>query len=348
MKGERQDYWIAESIKDRSFEETYTVGKELGSGATSKVFKCVHNGTGQSWAVKIINKKVDRKVVRTEIGILLKIRHENVIRMKEIYETPTQILLVLELVTGGELFERIVNRGHYSEKDAALAVKEMLVAVKYLHENGIIHRDLKPENLLYENLSPDAKLKIADFGLSKIIGPQVTTNTVCGTPGYCAPEVVKGKMYDQRVDIWSIGVIAYILLCGYEPFYDEDEQVMYKKIVKGDYEFDSPYWDNITENAKDLINKLLKVDTKERLTAEMALKHPWVRGIAASGEHMEEAQSNIKKFNARRKMKALTDIGMVLGNQFLVAGQHSTRLSTSDVTMQIPQELKEMGQEAME
>lgn len=340
-KSLKNEYWILESVKDRPFEDAYEMEKELGCGATSKVYRCKEKYSDRAWAVKIINKKVDMKVVQTEVGILLSVRHDNVIRMKEIYETPTQILLVLELVTGGELFERITNRGHYSEKDAAAAVKEMLDAVKYLHGKGIIHRDLKPENLLYENLYQDAKLKIADFGLSKIVGPQVTTNTVCGTPGYCAPEVVKGKMYNEKVDLWSIGVIAYILLCGYEPFYDDDEQKMYKKIVKGDYEFDSPYWDNITYNAKDLITKLLKVDVRERLTAEEALRHPWVRGIAAAGDHMEEAQLNIKRFNARRKMKALTDIGMMLGQQFLNTGQQVNRISTSDVTMHIPQEMME-------
>ncbi|XP_060594839.1 calcium/calmodulin-dependent protein kinase type IV-like [Ruditapes philippinarum] len=335
-KEEVQDYWIHESIKDISFHDLFELGKELGCGATSKVFKCTDRGTGQPYAVKIINKKVDRKVVGTEIGILLTIKHDNVIRMNRIFETPTQILLVLELVTGGELFERITNRGHYSEKDAALAVKEMLIAVQFLHENGIIHRDLKPENLLYENLSPDAKLKIADFGLSKIIGQQLTTNTVCGTPGYCAPEVVKGSQYSSPVDLWSIGVIAYILLCGYEPFYDDNDQHMYKKIIKGDYEFDSPYWDYIGENAKDLIRKLLTVNSKKRLTAEEALKHPWVKGMAASGEHMEKTQNNIKSFNARRKMKALTDITMALGNQFMMPQQQTDRISTSDVTMQVP------------
>ncbi|XP_052247535.1 peroxisomal carnitine O-octanoyltransferase-like isoform X2 [Dreissena polymorpha] len=297
------EFRITESVKKRAFEDIYTVQKELGCGATSKVFKCTHNGTGQPWAVKIIKKKVDRKVERTEIGILLKITHENVIRLKEIYETPSQILLVLDLVTGGELFERIVNKGHYCEKDAAFAVKEMLGGVQYLHENGIIHRDLKPENLLYESSAADAKLKIADFGLSKIIEEQVKANTVCCTPGYCAPEVVTGRLYSTQVDLWSIGVIAYILLCGYEPFNHDSEQQMYKKIVKGDYEFNSTYWDKNTINSKDLISRLLKVNDKERLTAEEALRHPWVRGIAASGEHMEGAQINIKKFNAKRKMK---------------------------------------------
>ncbi|KAL4227967.1 Calcium/calmodulin-dependent protein kinase type IV [Mactra antiquata] len=337
--GERQEYWIEESIKNESFEDTYTIGKELGSGATSKVYKCVHKGTQQPWAVKIINKKVDRKVVRTEIGILLNIHHDNVIRMKEIYETPTQILLVLELVTGGELFDRIVNRGSYTEKDAAYAVKEMLVAVQYLHNKGVIHRDLKPENLLYESLSSNAKLKIADFGLSKIVDSQVTTNTVCGTPGYCAPEVVKGCNYNQQVDLWSIGVIAYILLCGYEPFYHEDEREMYKKILKGDFMFDSPYWDNITENAKDLIKKLLIINPENRITVDVALNHDWVKGRGASGEHMEDAQSNIKKFNARRKLKALTDIGMVLAGQQMA--MHTQQTSTSDVSMQICQDAME-------
>lgn len=333
------DSWIKESIKDKSFEDTYTISKELGCGATSKVFKCIHNGTGQAWAVKIINKNVEKKVIRTEIGVLLKIQHPNVIRMKDIYETQSQIYIVLELVTGGELFDRVVSRGHYSEKDAAKAVKEMLIAVKYLHDNGVIHRDLKPENLLYENLSPDARLKIADFGLSKIIGPQVTTNTVCGTPGYCAPEVIRGKNYNGSVDLWSIGVIAYILLCGYEPFVDDDEKYMYKKILKADYEFDSPYWDNITQNARDLVSRLLKVDVRERLTVENALMHPWVRGVAASGEHMEEAQTNIKLFNARRKMKALTDIGLVLGQQFM--GHHKLLpkpTTTSDISLHISQD----------
>lgn len=338
-KEKGSECWITESIKDKAFEDTYTISKELGCGATSKVYKCIHNGTGQHWAVKIINKNVEKKVIRTEIGVLLKIQHPNVIRMKDIYETPAQISIVLELVTGGELFDRVVSRGHYSEKDAAKAVKEMLVAVKYLHDNGVIHRDLKPENLLYENLSPDAKLKIADFGLSKIIGSEVTTNTVCGTPGYCAPEVIRGKNYDGSVDLWSIGVIAYILLCGYEPFIDDDERVMYKKILKGDYEFDSPYWDNITHNAKDLVAKLLKVDVRDRLTVETALQHPWVRGVAASGEHMEEAQTNIKLFNARRKMKALTDIGLVLGQQFKM-GAHKLQpkpTATSDISLHISQ-----------
>lgn len=302
-----QDYWIQESIKDEAFEDLYEVGKELGRGATSVVHQCQCKATGQKWAVKIVNKKVEKKIVRTEIGVLLKMNHPNIIRLKDVFETQTKIHLVLELVTGGELFDRIVTCGYYSEKAAAKCVKEMLEAVKYIHEHDVIHRDLKPENLLYEDSSEDAKLKLADFGLSKIIDNDVHMQTVCGTPGYCSPEVLKGRKYGTQVDMWSVGVITYILLCGYEPFYADSDNDMFRKILKSDYQFDPPWWDDISENAKDLIRHLLVPDPKQRLTAAQALNHPWVTGNAAKNSHMEDAQSKLKQFNAKRKLKAATD-----------------------------------------
>jgi len=319
-----QEYWIEDSIKDKLFEDFYLLGKELGKGATSTVYKCQQKGTGQTWAVKIINKKVDKKVVKTECGVLLKIKHKNVIRLKEIFETPTQIHLVLELVTGGELFDRIVLRGYYTEKDASVCVKEMLDAIKYLHENDVVHRDLKPENLLYENNSEESPLKIADFGLSKIIGPEVQMQTVCGTPGYCAPEILTGSKYDPSVDMWSIGVITYILLSGYEPFYSEQgEQDMFKRILKCDYEFHAPWWDEISENAKDLVKKLLVLDPSKRLSASQALAHSWVRGQAAKSDHMEQTQTKLKQFNAKRKLRAATEAVMVLNKLALNDRTHS-------------------------
>ncbi|KAL3867464.1 hypothetical protein ACJMK2_044666 [Sinanodonta woodiana] len=338
-----QDFWIKESIKDRKLEDTYVLGKELGRGATSQVYKCTHKGSGESWAVKVINKKIDKKVVRTEIGALLKLKHKHVIRLKEIFETPQQMYLVLELVTGGELFDRIVIRGSYTEKDASDAVRQMLEAVEYLHQNDVVHRDMKPENLLYEDLSNDANLKIADFGLSKIITEEtMKMTTVCGTPGYCAPEILMGQGYGPSVDIWSLGVIAYILLCGYEPFYEDNENLMYKRIIKADYSFDSPYWDNITENAKDLIRKLLTKDPKKRPTATQALKHPWVRGVAAKNDHMEGTQSKIKEFNAKRKLKAATDVALMLASHF--TEDLDKPLHTSDLSI----EVKHMNMAEME
>uniref|UniRef100_A0ABM5FT32 Calcium/calmodulin-dependent protein kinase type IV isoform X1 n=1 Tax=Pogona vitticeps TaxID=103695 RepID=A0ABM5FT32_9SAUR len=316
------DYWIDGSNRD-TLTDYYELESELGRGATSIVYRCRQKGTQKPFAVKILNKnelpaeelcatlkklyeeKVDKKIVRTEIGVLLRLSHPNIIKLKEIFETPTEISLVLELVTGGELFDRIVEKGYYSERDAADAVKQILEAVAYLHANGIVHRDLKPENLLYATPAPDAPLKIADFGLSKIVADQVTMKTVCGTPGYCAPEILRGCAYGPEVDMWSLGIITYILLCGFEPFYDErGDQYMFKRILNCEYDFVSPWWDDVSLNAKDLVKKLIVLDPKKRLTTFQALQHPWVTGKAANFAHMDTAQKKLQEFNARRKLKA--------------------------------------------
>uniref|UniRef100_A0A3Q1HSR7 Calcium/calmodulin-dependent protein kinase type IV n=1 Tax=Anabas testudineus TaxID=64144 RepID=A0A3Q1HSR7_ANATE len=264
----------------------------FNEGATSVVYRCEEKQTQKRYAVKVLKKTIDKKIVRTEIGVLLRLSHPNIIQLKEIFETDTDIALVLELVTGGELFDRIVERGYYSERDAAHVIKQILEAVAYLHENGVVHRDLKPENLLYADLSLDAPLKIADFGLSKIIDDQVTMKTVCGTPGYCAPEILRGNAYGPEVDMWSVGVILYILLCGFD------------RILNCDYEFVSPWWDEVSLNAKDLVSKLIVLDPHKRLSVQEALQHPWVLGKAARFSHMDTTQRKLQEFNARRKLKA--------------------------------------------
>ncbi|XP_026528925.1 calcium/calmodulin-dependent protein kinase type IV isoform X1 [Notechis scutatus] len=318
----KPDFWIDGSNRD-TLTDYYDLESELGRGATSIVYRCRQKGTQKPFAVKILKKtelpaeelcatlkklfeeQVDKKIVRTEIGVLLRLSHPNIIKLKEIFETPTEISLVLELVTGGELFDRIVEKGYYSERDAADAVKQILEAVAYLHANGIVHRDLKPENLLYATPAPDAPLKIADFGLSKIVADHVTMKTVCGTPGYCAPEILRGCAYGSEVDMWSIGIITYILLCGFEPFYDErGDQYMFKRILNCEYDFVSPWWDDVSLNAKDLVRKLIVLDPKKRLTTFQALQHPWVTGKAANFIHMDTAQKKLQEFNARRKLKA--------------------------------------------
>ncbi|KAG2464505.1 KCC4 kinase, partial [Polypterus senegalus] len=203
-----------------------------------------------------------------------------IIQLKEIFETPLEITLVLELVTGGELFDRIVERGYYSERDAAHVIKQILEAVAYLHDNGVVHRDLKPENLLYADRSPDAPLKIA-------------------------PEILRGAPYGSEVDMWSVGVITYILLCGFEPFFDlRGDQYMYSRILTCDYEFVSPWWDDVSLNAKDLVSKLIVLDPLNRLNVQQALQHPWVSGKAAHFSHMDTTQKKLQEFNARRKLKA--------------------------------------------
>ncbi|XP_027256490.1 calcium/calmodulin-dependent protein kinase type IV isoform X2 [Cricetulus griseus] len=298
------DYWIDGSNRD-ALDNFFDVESELGRGATSIVYRCKQKGTQKPYALKVLKKTVDKKIVRTEIGVLLRLSHPNIIKLKEIFETPIEISLVLELVTGGELFDRIVEKGYYSERDAADAVKQILEAVAYLHENGIVHRDLKPENLLYATPAPDAPLKIADFGLSKIVEHQVLMKTVCGTPGYCAPEILRGCAYGPEVDMWSVGIITYILLCGFEPFYDErGDQFMFRRILNCEYYFISPWWDEVSLNAKDLVRKLIVLDPKKRLTTFQALQHPWVTGKAANFVHMDTAQKKLQEFNARRKLKA--------------------------------------------
>ncbi|XP_076880875.1 calcium/calmodulin-dependent protein kinase type IV [Brachyhypopomus gauderio] len=299
------EYWVDGSRRDVSVEEFYSMGQELGRGATSVVFRCEEKQTEKPYAAKVLKKTIDKKIVRTEIGVLLRLSHPNIIRLKEIFETETEISLILELVTGGELFDRIVERGYYSERDAAHVIKQILEAVAYLHENGVVHRDLKPENLLYADLSIDAPLKIADFGLSKIIDEQMTMKTVCGTPGYCAPEILRGNAYGPEVDMWSVGVILYILLCGFEPFFDpRGDQYMYSRILNCDYEFVSPWWDEVSLNAKDLVSKLIVLDPRKRLNVRQALEHPWVLGKAARFSHMDTTQRKLQEFNARRKLKA--------------------------------------------
>ncbi|XP_051690505.2 calcium/calmodulin-dependent protein kinase type IV isoform X3 [Oryctolagus cuniculus] len=294
-------------------------------GATSIVYRCKQKGTQKPYALKVLKKTVDKKIVRTEIGVLLRLSHPNIIKLKEIFETPTEISLVLELVTGGELFDRIVEKGYYSERDAADAVKQILEAVAYLHENGIVHRDLKPENLLYATPAPDAPLKIADFGLSKIVDHQVLMKTVCGTPGYCAPEILRGCAYGPEVDMWSVGIITYILLCGFEPFYDErGDQFMFRRVLNCEYYFISPWWDEVSLNAKDLVRKLIVLDPKKRLTTFQALQHPWVTGKAANFVHMDTAQKKLQEFNARRKLKAAVKAVVASSRLGSASGSHAS------------------------
>ncbi|XP_016345985.1 calcium/calmodulin-dependent protein kinase type IV-like [Sinocyclocheilus anshuiensis] len=315
------EYWIDGSKKE-TLADFYELESELGRGATSVVFRCHQKGTQKHYAVKMLKKTVDKKIVRTEIGVLLRLSHPNIIKLKEIFETPAEISLVLELVTGGELFDRVVEKGYYSERDAADAVKQVLEAVAYLHENGVVHRDLKPENLLYATSAPDAPLKIADFGLSKIVDDQVTMKTVCGTPGYCAPEILRGCAYGPEVDMWSVGVITYILLCGFEPFFDDrGDQYMFKRILNCEYEFVSPWWDNVSLNAKDLVKKLIVQDPKKRLSTQQALQHPWVSGKAVNFTHMDTAQKKLLEFNARRKLKAAVK-AVVASTRLGSAGSH--------------------------
>ncbi|KAF4530963.1 hypothetical protein B566_EDAN011344 [Ephemera danica] len=209
-------------------------------------------------------------------------------------------------VTGGELFEDIVAREFYSEADASHCIQQILESVNHCHQNGVVHRDLKPENLLLASKAKGAAVKLADFGLAiEVSGEQQAWFGFAGTPGYLSPEVLKKEPYGKPVDIWACGVILYILLVGYPPFWDEDQHRLYAQIKAGAYDYPSPEWDTVTPEAKNLINQMLTVNPAKRITASEALKHPWIcqRERVASVVHRQETVDCLKKFNARRKLK---------------------------------------------
>ncbi|XP_050529302.1 calcium/calmodulin-dependent protein kinase type 1 isoform X2 [Daktulosphaira vitifoliae] len=298
-----------DSEKTQSIDDKYEVKDLLGTGAFSEVRLAVSKERpNEMYAVKIIDKKAlkgKEDSLDNEIKVLRRLTHPNIVQLLETFEDKSKVYLIMELVTGGELFDRIVQKGSYTEKDAAHLIRQVLEAVDYMHEQGVVHRDLKPENLLYYSTDEDSKIMISDFGLSKIEDSGVMA-TACGTPGYVAPEVLAQKPYGKAVDVWSIGVISYILLCGYPPFYDENDANLFAQILKGEFEFDSPYWDDISDSAKNFIRQLMCVDADKRFTCREALAHPWISGNAASNKNIHGTVSaQLKKNFAKSRWKQL-------------------------------------------
>ncbi|XP_046419884.1 calcium/calmodulin-dependent protein kinase type II alpha chain isoform X4 [Neodiprion virginianus] len=292
------------------FSDNYDLKEELGKGAFSVVRRCVQKSSGLEFAAKIINTKKlsarDFQKLEREARICRKLQHPNIVRLHDSIQEENFHYLVFDLVTGGELFEDIVAREFYSEADASHCIQQILESVHHCHHNGVVHRDLKPENLLLASKAKGAAVKLADFGLAiEVQGEQQAWFGFAGTPGYLSPEVLKKEPYGKPVDIWACGVILYILLVGYPPFWDEDQHRLYAQIKAGAYDYPSPEWDTVTTEAKNLINQMLTVNPTKRITASEALKHPWIcqRERVASVVHRQETVDCLKKFNARRKLK---------------------------------------------
>jgi len=293
-----------------SINKYYELGNVLGKGATSEVRLCKEKASGHEYAVKVIAKQsnLDKKraeLILTEITILQRTRHVNIVSLVDVFENASHVFIIMENISGGELFERIVQLTHYSEKDASRVMGQVLSAVQHLHQNLIVHRDLKPENLLLASKSPSSDVKVTDFGLAAVFkSDTMKMNVAVGTPTYVAPEILRlirtGEPYGKEVDLWSLGVILYILLCGFTPFQGAGDEEIFEQIYKADYSFPSPFWDKISTNAKDLITNLLVLDPKLRLTAQEALQHPWFRDNATE-DHLAETIAELKKFNAKRK-----------------------------------------------
>ncbi|KAM9379687.1 calcium/calmodulin-dependent protein kinase type II subunit gamma isoform 8-T8 [Phaethornis superciliosus] len=308
------------------FTDEYQLYEELGKGAFSVVRRCVKKNSSQEYAAKIINTKKlsarDHQKLEREARICRLLKHPNIVRLHDSISEEGFHYLVFDLVTGGELFEDIVAREYYSEADASHCIHQILESVNHIHQHDIVHRDLKPENLLLASKCKGAAVKLADFGLAiEVQGEQQAWFGFAGTPGYLSPEVLRKDPYGKPVDIWACGVILYILLVGYPPFWDEDQHKLYQQIKAGAYDFPSPEWDTVTPEAKNLINQMLTINPAKRITADQALKHPWVcqRSTVASMMHRQETVECLRKFNARRKLKGAILTTMLVSRNFSAA-----------------------------
>ncbi|XP_034753647.1 calcium/calmodulin-dependent protein kinase type II subunit gamma isoform X14 [Etheostoma cragini] len=327
---------MATVVTSTRFTDEYQLYEELGKGAFSIVRRCVKKSTGQEYAAKIINTKKlsarDHQKLEREARICRLLKHSNIVRLHDSISEEGFHYLVFDLVTGGELFEDIVAREYYSEADASHCINQILESVSHIHQHDIVHRDLKPENLLLASKMKGAAVKLADFGLAiEVQGDQQAWFGFAGTPGYLSPEVLRKDPYGKPVDIWACGVILYILLVGYPPFWDEDQHKLYQQIKAGAYDFPSPEWDTVTPEAKNLINQMLTINPAKRITADQAIKHPWVcqRSTVASMMHRQETVECLRKFNARRKLKGAILTTMLVSRNFSVGRQHTSPAATT-------------------
>ncbi|CAD8108765.1 unnamed protein product [Paramecium sonneborni] len=297
--------------KHGSITNEYTLLKPpIGKGAFGEVRKGIHKVTNQIRAIKVISKEkanaIEVERLRIEIEILKRLDHPNIIKIYEFYQDNKNIYIVTELCTGGELFDKIQDQQAFSERKAAETMKQILSAVNYLHKSKIVHRDLKPENILYEANKPQALLKIVDFGTSRVFESGYKMNQKLGTPYYIAPEVLE-RRYDEKCDVWSCGVILYILLCGIPPFNGENDEEILENVKEGELSFDGEEWNQISYEAKLLIKKMLERDPKKRINAEQAQRDPWITTYVKKTEmnlpQLTKVLNNLRTFRVEKKFQ---------------------------------------------
>lgn len=262
-------------------EDDYDLIEEIGQGQYAVVHKAESKEDGKVVAVKLIDKgDTGMAVTDKEVAVMLRIDNENCVKLYEVYETETEVQMVLELLEGADLFDRIIQKQKYTSAEAKILFKRIVLGVQHLHSKNIMHRDLKPENILLQSPDDDTACKVGDFGLSRLFpegGPrEQKTGTLCGTPGYVAPEVLNREPYSYGVDVWSLGVIMYITLCGFPPFPLDMQADSLKKVKTADFSFPSPYWDGVDENAKEMIRMMIVVDPEKRATIDQILAHPFL------------------------------------------------------------------------
>ena len=311
----KEDYetWISKlksSINFTNINETYDIQEQIGKGKFAIVYKGIHKLTGRTVAIKILNKKdmtiIDLELVKTEMDVLKICQHPNIIKLYDIHENEENIYLIMEYCQGSDLFTYIEKRGYkLNEKRACEIIHKLCAAVYYLHSYGIVHRDLKPENIIMTDNTDNADIRLLDFGLSKILGPTEKCSEPFGTISYVAPEVLKQKYYGREVDIWSIGIITYLLLCGCLPFDDEKSE---KEIARQTIEDPVPYyprlWKKLSEDAKNFVEGCLKKNPLERMNIKDALEHNWIKKFSDLVDLRREIKSN----NDQSEFKIYTTI----------------------------------------
>ncbi|OCF58182.1 CAMK/CAMK1/CAMK1-CMK protein kinase [Kwoniella mangroviensis CBS 10435] len=316
-------------------KKEYQLEELLGKGGFGKVVRATwtpREGWKKEVALKIISKKLVKdngQAVMDEINVLTGLDHPNIVHVWDHFESRDKFYLTFELAVGGELFDRISERGKFTEKDALECIRQICSAAQYLHSHQIVHRDLKPENILYKTKDPNSQIVIADFGIAKHLeDPEEMLQDAAGSFGYAAPEVLTGSGHGTKCDCWSIGVIAYTILCGYSPFRETDKNALLREMTKGRVVFHERYWKKVTPTAKDFIKALLVVDPKKRISATEALKHPWMTEGAAAENDLTDAV--IPALNAKMKWKKA--IRAVQATNRLRAGSHSNSPTTSSST----------------
>jgi len=348
---------LAEKKTDRL--ANYKMGKLLGQG-TFAVVKLATYTDGlktEKRAIKIVDttrlNRKGREDLRREISIMKTLRHPNIICLLEEFEVPKKKkhYLVLEHCAGGELFDAICNREKYSEHEARVTMVQLCRGIKYFHHKNVVHRDIKPENLLYstkvgleEDAIESAELKIADFGLAHGIKRNQTLKVSCGTPGYAAPEVLSSQPYGMKCDIFSLGVVLYILLCGFPPFYDDEDSVVCEKIINGNWCFLEPFWDDVSEDAQALVSKCMHLDPDQRPTAEEILSDKWMTSEAELLKtKVLTVQKKLRQYNARRKFRAgimLARLSVSLASAFSRKSQTSRGSTAAKISAALTEEKK--------
>ncbi|CAD8152055.1 unnamed protein product [Paramecium pentaurelia] len=292
--------------KEGSIGQHYIFGKVLGQGAFGKVWKVTHKTTGLVRAIKQIKKssliKEEEQRLFSEMNILRNLDHPHIVKLFELYQDENNYYLVTEYLSGGELFDRIKKMSSFSESIAADYIRQILLATLHCHEQNIVHRDLKPENIIFISEDPQSQLKVIDFGTSRKFDNQKVMSKRLGTPYYIAPEVL-GHSYTEKCDIWSCGVILYILLCGYPPFVGKTENQILDRVKLGKFTFDPEDWETVSKEAKEFITKLLRMDPNKRLSAKQALDDPWLVKYAPSTQVNKKALNNLRQFQAETILK---------------------------------------------